>query len=131
MEVMTFWTLVTGTGWLLLSRWSELSSIRWDAIELQTIIAIGYLAVFATLITFLLGQRAVVVIGPTRMMAYAYLNPALVGLITWVLGEGAVGWAAVPGIALTLAAMISLQRHTSAADADVPWPLHVQPKGAA
>ena len=72
-----------------------------------------------------------VVIGPTRMMAYAYLNPALVGLITWVLGEGAVGWAAVPGIALTLAAMISLQRHTSAADADIPWPLHVQPKGAA
>ena len=43
---------------------------------------------------------------------------------------GAVGWVAVPGIALTLAAMISLQRHTSAADADIPW-LHVQPKGAA
>ncbi len=130
MEVMTFWTLVTGTGWLLLSRWSELSSIRWDAIELQTIIAIGYLAVFATLITFLLGQRAVVVIGPTRMMAYAYLNPALVGLATWVLGDGAVGWAAVPGIALTLAAMISLQRHTSPADAAIPCLLHPHPKGA-
>ena len=46
--------------------------------------AVGYLAVFTTLVTFLLGQkRAVVVIGPTRMMAYTYLNPALVGLIAW------------------------------------------------
>ncbi len=128
---MTFWTLVTGTGWLFLLSWSELGSIRWDAIEPQVFAAVGYLAVFTTLVTSLLGQRAVVVIGPTRMMAYTYLNPALVGLIAWALGDGEIGWAAVPGIALTLAAMISLQRHTSATDAAIPCPLHVHPEGAA
>lgn len=130
MAVMTFWTLVTGTGWLLLLSWSELPSIGWGAIEPPVFAGIGYLAVFTTLVTFMLGQRAVVVIGPTRMMAYTYLNPAIVALIAWIIGDGAIDWAMVPGIALTLVAMISLQRPSSPGDAAIPCPLHGHPSEA-
>jgi len=110
MAVMTFWTLVTGTGWLLIFGWNDLTAARWDAVESRTMVAIGYLALFTTLITFLLTQNAVTVIGPTRTMAYSYLNPALVALLAWALGEAAIGWRAVPGVALTFVSMAILQR---------------------
>ena len=113
MAVMTFWTLVTGTGWLLLIGWNDLAAAHWDGVEPRTIVAIGYLALFTTLITFLLTQHAVTVIGPTRTMAYSYLNPVLVALLAWALGEPAIGWMAVPGVALTLVSMAILQRSAS------------------
>ncbi len=110
MAVMTFWTLVTGTGWLLVLGWDELLLVRASELDLRVLGAISYLAVFTTLTTFLLAQRATMVIGPTRTMAYTYLNPALVVLLTWVLGGTAIGWMSLPGIALTLVSMVELQR---------------------
>jgi len=110
MAVMTFWTLVTGTGWLVLFGWNDIAAARWDGVETRTIVAIFYLALFTTLVTFLLTQHAVTVIGPTRTMAYSYLNPALVALLAWALGDAAIGWMAVPGVALSLISMAILQR---------------------
>jgi len=110
MEVMTLWTLVTGTAWLLAVRWDQIAAVRPSDLEPRVLGPLAYLAVFTTLITFLLAQSATLALGPTRTMAYTYLNPALVAGIAWVLGGDVLGWAAVPGIALTLAAMLVLQR---------------------
>ena len=110
MAVLTFWTLVTGTGWLLVLGWDELVIIRWSEVEPLVLGAISYLAIFTTLVSFLLTQRAVTVIGPTRTMSYAYLNPALVALLAWPLGDGAIGWMSLLGIGLTLVSMVVLQR---------------------
>lgn len=131
LAIMTFWTLVTGTGWLLLLSWTQLGSISWGEIDPEVFGVIGYLAVFVTLITFLLGQSAAVVIGPTRMMAYTYLNPAIVGVLAWALGDGALGWASLPGVALTLAAMVALQRRSKSEPAPLSQSLQCQAKGAA
>ena len=110
MAVMTFWTLVTGSGWLLLLGWGELVAVRWSEVEPRVLGAVSYLAIFTTLISFLLTQMAITVIGPTRTMAYTYLNPALVALLAWTLGDGAIGWMSVPGVGLTLVSMVVLQR---------------------
>ncbi|MDF1667365.1 MAG: EamA family transporter, partial [Planctomycetota bacterium] len=79
-------------------------------LEPKLVAAITYLAVFTTLVTFLLTQAAIVVIGPTRTMAYNYLNPSLVALLVWILGEESVGWYSLPGIALTLISMVVFQQ---------------------
>lgn len=112
MAVVTFWTLVTGSGWLLVLGADELALVPWSEIEPRVFGVIAYLAVFTTLVTFLLTQWAVTVIGPTRTLSYGYLNPALVALLAWVLGEGAIGWRSLPGVGLTLLAMVVLQRCT-------------------
>jgi len=110
MVVMTFWTLVTGTGWLLLLGWDELAAASMSEVEPRVFGGLVYLAIFTTLVSFLLTQKAVTVIGPTRVMAYTYLNPALVALLAWALGDGAIGWMSLPGLALTLASTVVLQR---------------------
>ena len=113
-EVMTFWTLVGGTAWLLLLAREDLGAVRWSELELRVLGPVAYLAVFTTLVTFLLTQRATIVIGPTRAMAYTFLNPALVALLAWALGAEALGWTSLPGVGLTLLAMIVLHRERAA-----------------
>ncbi len=110
MEVMTFWTLATGAAWLVLLGRGELAALRWSELEPRTLAGVAYLAVFSTMATSLLSQSATVVIGATRAMAYSTLNPALVALVSWTLGAGALGVSALPGVGLTLLSMLVLQR---------------------
>lgn len=109
LEIMTFWTLVTGTAWLLLLGHDPLTHVPWTAFEPRVLVAVGYLALFTTLITFLLTQSATLVIGPTRALSYTYLNPILVAVLAWTLGADALGLAALPGVGLTFASMVVLQ----------------------
>lgn len=109
MAQMTFWTLVTGTGWLLLLAGPRLFDVAWDEVSISVFAGIAYLAVFTTLITFFVFQWNTTVIGPTKVMSYTYLNPALVLVIGWVLGQGAPPILIYPGLLLTIAATIILQ----------------------
>jgi drug/metabolite transporter (DMT)-like permease len=122
MAVMTFWTLVTGSGWLLVLGWDELAAVRWSEVEPRVLGAISYLALFTTLITFLITQMAITVIGATRAMAYTYLNPALVAILAWALGGEAIGLTSLPGVGLTLGAMVVLQRGSPASPVSASRP---------
>lgn len=113
MAIVTFWTLVSGTIWLSLFCGPQVLALKSSVLTVKLFAAISYLAVFTTLITFVLTQAAIVVIGPTRTMAYNYLNPTLVALLIWALGENTLNWQAIPGIAMTLSAMLILQRQDS------------------
>ena len=110
MTVMTFWILVTGSGWLLLITGYRLFFIDWAAVPLMVWGGIGYLALFCSVITFFLTQYAVPYIGPTKVMAYSYLYPGFVLVIDLILGHGWPGWAILPGILLVLLAMVVIQR---------------------
>lgn len=113
MAQMTFWTLVTGSGWLLLLAAPRLSEVEWHAVSPSVYAGIAYLAVLTTLITFFTIQWCTTVIGPTKVMSYTYLNPLLVALITLALGAPALPWIIYPGFALTIAATVVLQRDRS------------------
>jgi drug/metabolite transporter (DMT)-like permease len=72
-------------------------------------LAIVYLAIFTTLITFFLTQKSIMVLGPTKTMAYTFLNPALALLISCLLGDIQNAWIAIPGVGLTLISIVILQ----------------------
>lgn len=110
MEVMTLWTLVTGACWLSLSSPSLLLELAHSRPEPVVLLATGYLALFTTLVTFFLTQRASARLGATATMAFTYLNPALVALLAWPLEGRAPGWASLPGVVLAASAVALLQR---------------------
>lgn len=118
MAQMTFWTLLTGTGWLLLLSGPRLLEVAWGGVPISVFAGIAYLAVFTTVITFFISQWNTTVIGPTKVMSYTYLNPALVLMIGLTLGQDLPPFATYPGLMLTVAATIILQwSKTNGADA--------------
>jgi drug/metabolite transporter (DMT)-like permease len=109
MAVMTFWVLVTGSLWLLLFSGSKLTQVDWSLVPGFAWLGVAYLAVFTTIITFFLNQYSVPYLGPTRVVAYSYLNPALVLGIDLLLGHGLPPLRVVPGVLVVLGAMFVLQ----------------------
>lgn len=110
MARMTFWTLVTGTGWLLLLSLNRLGSVDWMLVPMSVYGGIAYLAVFTTLITFFIFQASTTLIGPTRVLSYTYLNPVFVLAIGLGFGETLPPLATYPGLVLIVGATIILQR---------------------
>ena len=109
MAQMTFWTLVTGTVWLLILAAPRLATVDWGAVPVAVYGGIAYLAVFTTLITFFIFQWGATVIGPTKVMSYTYFNPALVLGIGLALGQEPPPLATYPGLFLIVAATFVLQ----------------------
>ncbi len=108
MEVMTFWVLVTGCFWLLPGTVYILIHTSMKVIPLTTWLWIFYLALFSTVISFYCTQYATRVIGPTRTISYSYLYPVLVMVLNYLLGRGWPPLPVLPGILLTLAALLLL-----------------------
>ncbi len=107
--VMTFWTMATGTVWLLLLNNRAVFQTDWHAVEAQVLAGIAYLAVFTTIISFFIIQHATLHLGSTRVMSYSYLTPAFVVAIDWALGKGLPSPMTWPGIAIIVAAMFVVQ----------------------
>ncbi|MEO1248345.1 MAG: DMT family transporter, partial [Pseudomonadota bacterium] len=114
MARMTLWTLLTGTVWLLILATPRFGTVEWSAVPTTVYLGVAYLAVFTTIVTFFAVQWSTAVIGPTKVMAYSYLNPSLVLLIGLLLGTESPPMITYPGIALTVAATFVLQRSSSA-----------------
>jgi len=109
MMVMTFWVLVTGTGWLLLLSFAGLGAVDWQGVETRVWAGIVYLAVFSTIITFYLTHISILYLGPTRVMAYSYFYPAFVLIINWGLGKGLPPAIILPGVVVVTLATVVLQ----------------------
>jgi drug/metabolite transporter (DMT)-like permease len=107
--VMAFWVLATGTLWLLLLNNTAVFRQDWCAVELKVYAGIAWLAVFTTILTFFIQQHATLYIGPTRVMSYSYLNPALVVLLQWAVGAGLPTWRTLPGVAVIVLATFVVQ----------------------
>lgn len=108
--VMSFWTFATGVGWLLVVSNTAIWKTDWAAIEAEVFLGIAYLAVFTTIVTFLIMQHATVYIGPTRVAGYGYLSPVFVVVIEFTLGKGLPSLMTWPGLILVITATIVLQR---------------------
>ena len=108
MEVMTFWVLVTGCLWLLPGTARILDGSSLSAVPLATWWWIAYLALFSTVVSFYCTQYATNIIGPTRTISYSYLYPLLVMVLNYFLGRGWPPLQIIPGIVLTLTAMLLL-----------------------
>ena len=108
--VMTFWTLVAATLWLVAASNVKLWRSDWASVEPVVWGGIVYLAIFSTIVSFFITQYATLRIGPTRVMAYSYALPAIVLLLDLALGKPAPPLMTVPGLAIVLLASVVVQR---------------------
>jgi drug/metabolite transporter (DMT)-like permease len=109
-EVMTFWTLLLGAGWLLIASTTSIINVDWHSVPSKAYGGILYLAIFTTLITFFLSQKCTVQIGPTKVAAYSLLVPVFVILITFVTGMESFELATLPGILLVIISIYIIQK---------------------
>ncbi|MGI9569102.1 MAG: DMT family transporter, partial [Desulfobulbia bacterium] len=114
-EIITFWTLLLGAGWLLIASITSITDVDWFGTPSRTYGGIVYLAIFTTLITHLISQKCTVLIGPTKVAAYSLLVPVFVIIITVVIGMESFGLDTLPGILLVIISMFLIQRESRGA----------------
>ncbi len=107
---MSFWIMLTGTFWLLFLAAPRLVDVSWSEIPFNVWSGIAYLAILSTSVTFFLTQYSILFLGPTRVMAYSYLNPGLVLALDFLFNDTWPGAQVLPGIAIVLVAMLVVQR---------------------
>ncbi|UZE94893.1 DMT family transporter [Alkalimarinus alittae] len=112
MELMTFWVILFGSGWLLLISANKLGGIDWLLVDSVVYGGVLYLSLFTTLFSFFLIQFGTVKIGPTKVAAYSFLIPVFVIPLSILLGVGTFDIATLPGVSLVIFAMILIQTNT-------------------
>lgn len=106
--VFTFGMLVAGFFILLVWGWQDLRVTDWGALPSIVWITILYTAVFASSATFVLLQFAALRLPSSKVMAYTYLTPSWVILWEIALGKGAPPALILPGIGLSVLALVLL-----------------------
>jgi drug/metabolite transporter (DMT)-like permease len=88
----------------------DLAAMDWAGLPAVVWVTIVYTAVFASAATFVLLQYATLRLPSSKVMAYTYLTPSWV--IGWqlALGQGGPGWIVLPGIGVTVLALLLLLR---------------------
>jgi drug/metabolite transporter (DMT)-like permease len=109
MVVIVFCTLLCGAIWMLLSLLFFGQSLDWHLIEGSAVFNMAYLVLGATIATVYLYQRTTVTLGPGKVMAYTYLNPAAVVLFLLLVDGVEVSLIILPGILMSALATIFLQ----------------------
>ena len=104
----TFGTLVAGFLWLLL--WGGPAALQtdWAALPAIVWICLGYIAVAASALTFVLIQYATMRLPAAKVMAYTYLVPSWVILWELALGHGHPPLTTLIGVTLTIVALALL-----------------------
>ncbi len=109
MVVLVFCILFSGAGWMAAAMLGLGYPLNWEKISGDNLWAMTYLVVAATLCTVYLYQRSTVILGPRRVMAYIYLNPAAVALLLWCIEGVTIPALVVPGIIMCGVATLLLQ----------------------
>ncbi|MCE9924924.1 DMT family transporter [Aeromonas mytilicola] len=111
---LTCWTLICATLLLTLVAVPRLIATDWSLVSVPVALGLGYLALFATALSFFLFQQGSVALQPEQVSAYTYLIPVLVLLTGMLTGETVhweqVGWG-VGGVLLTMVVMVLLPIH--------------------
>lgn len=81
--VLVFMTLFGGVIWMSLSLIIFDIPLNWTKIGTEDFLYIIYLSILATLVTSYLYQRGTIFLGPKKVMAYVYLNPATIIIISY------------------------------------------------
>ncbi|WIY26512.1 DMT family transporter [Parasedimentitalea psychrophila] len=103
--VFTFGMLVAGALILLLFGWSDIRATNWLQLPMMVWIGLGYLAICASSITFVLLQFATLHLPSAKVMAYTYLTPSWVILWEIALGRPAPVGMILVGIVMTVIAL--------------------------
>ena len=82
--VLVFMTLFGGVIWMSLALIIFEIPLNWTKIGTEEFLYIIYLSILATLVTSYLYQRGTIFLGPKKVMAYVYLNPTAIVIISFL-----------------------------------------------
>lgn len=108
--LFTFGVLIGGSVPLIAVGSPQILATDWAALPAIVWITLGYMVVFATLITFVLLQFGNLRLTGAKVMAYSYLVPTWVIVWNLALGRGIPEPGILVGVALTIVAMLMLLR---------------------
>ncbi|MCG3669499.1 DMT family transporter [Aliarcobacter butzleri] len=109
--VLVFMTLVGGIVWMSLALVLFDVPLNWQEISSKEFLYLGYLTVFATLVTSYLYQKATIVLGPKKVMAYVYLNPGAIAILLFVFEFKSISFWMLLGILISsIATLILLKK---------------------
>ncbi|KLD99844.1 DMT family transporter [Aliarcobacter butzleri] len=109
--VLVFMTLVGGIIWMSLALVLFDVPLDWQKISSKEFLYLGYLTVFATLVTSYLYQKATIVLGPKKVMAYVYLNPGAIAILLFVFEFKSINFWMLLGILISsIATLILLKK---------------------
>lgn len=106
--VFTFGMMVAGTIILGLWSWPAILATDWAALPAIVWIALAYVSVAASSMTFVLLQYATLRLPSAKVMAYTYLTPSWVILWEIALGRGLPPLGILAGVAMTITALYLL-----------------------
>ncbi|MGE4497416.1 MAG: DMT family transporter [Deferribacterales bacterium] len=104
MPVLTLWTMITGTVWLLLIANVKILEINIRLLDTAFFAGVAYITVFATIATFFIVQYSSKQLPVSKVMSYIYLTPVFVIIIQTAIGKGLPHAAVIPGVAASVAA---------------------------
>ena len=110
MTVLVFCTLLCGSVWMVIALLYSGLPLDWHLIQNDSIYNMAYLIIAATLMTGYLYQTTTIALGPKRVNAYVYLNPALVTVLLLIIDDVNIPTIVMPGIAISILATFFLQR---------------------
>ena len=106
--VTVFATLLGGCLWMFFALQIFNIPMQWEKLEGNLIFYMAYLVIGATLITVYLYQKASIVLGPKKLMAYVYLNPAAVAILIYIFEKKVISYSILLGILISTFATIVL-----------------------
>lgn len=110
MFAMVFATLLGGVVWMGLFLWFMDIPLAWSAVTGHLWYNMLYLSIGTTIITLLLYQKGIVILGPKKAMAYVYLNPAIVAIASFVVYGHTISLGVLFGIVLSCVATVWILR---------------------
>ncbi|MEQ9257579.1 MAG: DMT family transporter [Roseovarius sp.] len=122
--VFSFGVMLAAAVLVTISAWPDFGTTDWAALPPVVWVTIGYTALFATALTFVLLQFASLRLPSAKVMAYTYLTP------TWVLcWQAALGHGLPPGIVLVGVGFTVLALALLLKDEHPPAPARTPPAG--
>ena len=108
MSVLVFMTLIGGSIWMGTALVLFDIPLEWNHLNIEALNYLLYLAIVATFFTVYLYQKASIVIGPKKVMAYVYLSPASIALLLYLLEGATLSIEVCVGIAISTIATFLL-----------------------
>lgn len=108
--VLVFSTLMAGIIWMSFTMWILDIPYEWEKIEGNLLFSMLYLVVATTILTLFLYQKATLILGPKKVMAYIYISPSLVALIMFIFEKQTISLGVFIGILLSTIATIIILR---------------------
>lgn len=104
--VTVFSTLLGGIIWMFLAIEILGISYDWHKIQGDMFYSMLYLVIATTIFTLFLYQKSSQILGPKKLMAYIYLSPAFVALISYLSKGITISFGVIVGISISLLATI-------------------------